>query len=808
MNYLRFYLVAEVTACILMAVQPTYASNVPVQDTSSSSPTTLSRLQTKQDDPIRSEYPNPHQPLAKALKIDENNQNLVNRTFDLIQGKIPVGNPVDNIDSQNLEQNQSIGLSDPSGIKKQPESLGNVREITQLPNSPSDTPVLPSAPSSPNGVMVPNPEIIIRSNGTANPDILNPTVPVAPVLPRAVAPPVGDMSISNITAGFDSVDLGPSGQAMIPRLVLRQAPAKEVLMVLARYAGVNIIFTDDDAEGPTEAATPGVPNIGGSKISLDLENQPVQQVFNSVLMLSRLKATKQGNTIFVGAKLPEAVRNVMMRTIRLNQVLAFDAATFLSSQGAQTYVYRESESATSEIDASGNKVTRTTKQQTPKIETIELDEKRRKATPLDGLTVSADVRLNSVTLVGDPRQINLATTLLTQLDARRRQVAVNVKIVDINLTNIQDYNSSFSFGYSDSYFVQDNGAAVMRFGSTAPVSRNVLNSATGQVSNPPAVPNPFADSNTFINLNSGTTVPGYGQGTYFIDQSTGQAGYIIPRGDITFFDRIAGVSTNPFVAGITDLTQPTDTLITRTVDPTTGLSTLTVSPGVEGTAIGALPSYFQYPKKFQAQIFSQIQSGNAKILTDPTLVVQEGQKAEVKLVQSVVASVNTQVDPLSGVRTTTPVLEDVGLTLAVIVNRIDDNGYISLEVIPLVASPGPQQQFDSGQGAVNTITLINKRVLASGLLRLRDGQTLILSGIISEQDQSVTSKVPILGDLPVIGALFRSQTDTTNRSEVVVMLTPQIIHDNTESQFGYNYTPGKATADYLRQRGFPVQVQP
>jgi type IV pilus assembly protein PilQ len=40
------------------------------------------------------------------------------------------------------------------------------------------------------------------------------------------------------------------------------------------------------------------------------------------------------------------------------------------------------------------------------------------------------------------------------------------------------------------------------------------------------------------------------------------------------------------------------------------------------------------------------------------------------------------------------------------------------------------------------------------------------------------------------------------------MLTPQIIHDNTESQFGYNYTPSKATADYLRQQGFPVQVQP
>ena len=163
---------------------------------------------------------------------------------------------------------------------------------------------------------------------------------------------------------------------------------------------------------------------------------------------------------------------------------------------------------------------------------------------------------------------------------------------------------------------------------------------------------------------------------------------------------------------------------------------------------------------------------------------------------------------MSGVRTTTPVLEDVGLTLVVVVNRIDDNGFISLETIPIVASPGGQQQFESGPGANNTITLINKRTLASGQLRMRDGQTLILTGIISESQQSVTSKVPILGDIPILGALFRSQSDTTNRSEVVIMLTPQIIHDNTEAQFGYNYTPSKASADYLRQQGFPVQAQP
>ena len=418
-----------------------------------------------------------------------------------------------------------------------------------------------------------------------------------------------------------------------------------------------------------------------------------------------------------------------------------------------------------------------------------MDETRRQFSPLNGLSVSADERMNSVTLVGESRLITLATTLLTQLDARRRQVAVNVKIVDINLNNIQDYNSSFSFGVGDGYFVQDNGAAVMRFGSTSPVSSADINSVTGRASNPPTIINPYGPlganpSNSYYDPNSVTFLP-------------------TPVGfqtlDLPFLtSATAAISGNPFATGIT--ATPFGTL---TTDATTGVQTLTVTPPEIN-----LPSYFQYPKNFQAQIDAQIRSGNAKILTDPTLVVQEGQKAEVKLTQSVVSSINTQVDPLSGVRTTTPVLEDVGLTLVVVVNRIDDNGFISLETVPIVASPGGQQQFESGPGANNTITLINKRTLASGQLRMRDGQTLILTGIISENQQSTTSKVPILGDIPILGALFRSQSDTTNRSEVVIMLTPQIIHDNTEAQFGYNYTPSKASSDYLRQQGFPVQAQP
>lgn len=682
-------------------------------------------------------------------------------------------------------------------------SLGVAPKIAQSYN-PSG-----GMPAPPNGVMVPNPEIIIKSNGTPNPTIITPTMPMAPTLPRAVAPPVGDMSISNINASFDPIDLGPSGRTIIPRLVLRQAPVREVLAVLARYANINIIFADNEGDTSTNL----VENLDASKkissqssISLDLENQPVQEAFNSVLAISRLKASRKGNTIFVGTKLPQEVRNIITRTIRLNQTSASSAAAYLTLQGAQNNIYRE-ETRRSVYDArTGQSFTEIVD---PRVIPVELDEARRKAlavSPLEGLLIASDPRLNSITLSGEPRLVELASTLIVQLDARRRQIAVNVKVVDVNLNNIQDYNSSFSFGVGDGYFVQDNGAAVMRFGSTAPVSGSDINSASGRVSNPPAVPNAFAGSNTFIDVNNSTTIPGYGPGT-FTSNPDGSTSFV-PGGDVQFFNRTAGVSSNPFQTGFTDITQGTDNFITRTVDATTGLITTTFTRGTLPTAVSSLPSYFQYPKKFQAQVEAQIRSGNAKILTDPTLVVQEGQEANVKLTQSVVTSVNSQVDPLSGVRTTTPVLSDVGLTLKVNLDRVDDNGFITLSIIPTIAAPGATQQFESGPGSTNTLTLINKREVQSGLVRLRDGQTLILTGVIQETDQSTTSKVPILGDIPILGALFRSQSDTTARTEVVIMVTPQILNDGTETQFGFNYTPSKASADFLRQQGFPVQAQP
>ncbi|TRT56029.1 MAG: pilus assembly protein [Microcystis aeruginosa Ma_QC_C_20070703_M131] len=605
--------------------------------------------------------------------------------------------------------------------------------------------------------LVPNPEIIIQGA---------PQAPGAPTLPRAVAPPVGDIAISNIDASAEKIKF--ERNITVPRVLLREASAREVLMTLANYAGYNVVFTSAQGEA----------NATSQTVSLEFTNESVESIFNAVLLISGLQANRQGTTIFVGAQLPQGARNLISRTLRLNQVKAVAAATFLATQGAE---YQRLVTQTEDIvdPLTGRVIGR--RDVPPTLEPLAPQETQgsKAALLLTGLRVAADERLNSINLIGEPRQVQIATSLLTQLDARRRQVVVNVKVIDVNLLNTDSFNSSFSFGFNDGFFVQDNGAAVLNFGNMNPPS-------SGTVSKPGAFAQPVVP---IFDIISGS---GNAEIQPFIDIQNGAP-----------FGRV-NQGPNDFSGGLTPYARPSFGRITNPFQP--GLSEFT--PGQDGQPpvfTYEPPTLFQYPQKFLMTLQASIQTGNAKILTDPSLVVQEGQQATVKLTSKVLESVNTQVDPLSGVRTTTPVLADAGLTLAVNVDQVDDNGFISLSVSPTIASPGSPIEFDSGGLTVNTLTPLIRRELTSGLVRLRDGQSLILSGIIQETQQSSETKVPILGDIPILGALFRSRNNKNNRSEVIILLTPKIIEDTATSTLGINYQPGQDAAEMLQRQGFPVQ---
>ena len=62
-------------------------------------------------------------------------------------------------------------------------------------------------------------------------------------------------------------------------------------------------------------------------------------------------------------------------------------------------------------------------------------------------------------------------------------------------------------------------------------------------------------------------------------------------------------------------------------------------------------------------------------------------------------------------------------------------------------------------------------------IRIKDGETLVIGGMIQEEDSKVVQKIPVLGDLPVIGTIFRTTTSRKTKSELVIMITPRIIND-------------------------------
>ncbi|MGH7999317.1 MAG: AMIN domain-containing protein, partial [Brasilonema sp.] len=418
-----------------------------------------------------------------------------------------------------------------------------------------------------------------------------------PILSRAIAPPVGDIAISNIDASSSNIDLGT--QERVSRLVLREASVREVLSLLARAAGLNLAYTGQQT--PEQASQGQQSTIGGdgSTISLDIQNESVQDLFNYVLRLSGLEANRRGQTIFVGAKLPNAIRDVIVRSVRLNQVTVGTALNFLVALGAESAVSRERQvTNVTAIPVGNSTVNPITQSQTTtetKIERLSLEDSKYLTPILRGLQALGDERTNSVTLIGSPKQVETATSQLTQLDVRRRQVVVNVKIIDVNLQNTKDFNTSFSFGIGNNFFTNDGGAAVLNFGGSRPARSSEVSES---VSSSPTIKNPLTE--------------------------------------------------NPL----------------------------------------------KFPKRLLVSLQAQVQNGNAKILTDPTLIVQEGQQAQVNLTQEVVGNITEKITDTSGGSRKEKIIDKqkVGLTLNMKIERIDDNGFVSLSVAPSVSAPASEEE--------------------------------------------------------------------------------------------------------------------
>lgn len=174
---------------------------------------------------------------------------------------------------------------------------------------------------------------------------------------------------------------------------------------------------------------------------------------------------------------------------------------------------------------------------------------------------------------------------------------------------------------------------------------------------------------------------------------------------------------------------------------------------------------------------------NLRILSRPQVLALDNQIAQIQVGQNV------------------PVADGVSLTQqAVVPNVTRDDAGIIMTVTPRISPDGQivmevaaeKSQFDLvGSGVViftdavtgNTVTAPVKDVTTmSTTVRVPDSQTIVIGGMITKVDDTIERKVPWLGDIPILGHAFRFDSRATRRTELLIFLTPRIVHNDADAE--------------------------
>lgn len=184
-----------------------------------------------------------------------------------------------------------------------------------------------------------------------------------------------------------------------------------------------------------------------------------------------------------------------------------------------------------------------------------------------------------------------------------------------------------------------------------------------------------------------------------------------------------------------------------------------------GTA--TIQSFFTY----------MIENKKGKVLANPKVMVTSGKTSVIDLSSDYVQKVETQiVSGSSTSQTRSPVIgKDQGIiiTLTPFISR---DGYVVMNIAPTYSVIKEQIGADTNILA----TLLTRRDLNLENIRVKDGETLVIGGLIQETESEDISKIPFLGDIPVLGFFFRNTHTTKSKEELVILITPHILKDSED----------------------------
>ncbi|HXG46164.1 MAG TPA: secretin N-terminal domain-containing protein, partial [Methylomirabilota bacterium] len=163
------------------------------------------------------------------------------------------------------------------------------------------------------------------------------------------------------------------------------------------------------------------------------------------------------------------------------------------------------------------------------------------------------------------------------------------------------------------------------------------------------------------------------------------------------------------------------------------------------------------------------ESGRLEVLSRPQIVTADNQPATINIGQRVPLITDSRVTP-QGDTINSFRYEDVGVNLSV-TPKISPDGLVKME-IGTTNSALSSSTVEINRSA--TVPIINQR-RANTTVSVQSGQTVIIGGLIGTVDDKRVSRVPVLGELPILGFFFRNSNDTKDRKELIILLTPQVL---------------------------------
>ncbi len=181
-------------------------------------------------------------------------------------------------------------------------------------------------------------------------------------------------------------------------------------------------------------------------------------------------------------------------------------------------------------------------------------------------------------------------------------------------------------------------------------------------------------------------------------------------------------------------------------------------------------------RDYQVTLRAIAQSGRAKVLSRPSILARNNQPATITVGQSVPLITSVSYNGLNGTPINAISYRDVGVILRV-TPFITADGLVEMMVSPQISSLDPNLSIPISAG-VNA-PVIDIRA-ADTVAVTADGQTIIIGGLMETDKSQTDTKIPLLGDIPLLGNLFKRRQSSDLKTELLIFLTPHIVQNPAE----------------------------